>query len=110
MLESPSLHLYERELSVRQQDIFFRKVEDHEIPLLLNFAWSLNQERKTLVLTDHDPNETHYSKCGVEQLRKKLESLEDEETEAVTAVGERFDAARAIMELRIKEMGLKRMK
>ncbi len=43
ILESPKLFLYERELSVRQQDIFLRRLADDEIPLLLNFVWSLNQ-------------------------------------------------------------------
>ena len=64
------LSLYERELSVRQQEIFYRKVGKEEFPLLLSLVWIANQERKGLVLTDHDPNERNYAKLNSEQVIK----------------------------------------
>ena len=43
-----------------------------EIPLELSFIWSLNHERKSLVLTDHDPNLGRYSRLDEEHLLLKL--------------------------------------
>ena len=94
--EGGEMLLFEREVSVRQQDIFYRRVGDQawvdcytlnttfhlllmyffqEIPLELAFIWSLNHERKSLVLTDHDPNLGRYAKMDPDQLRRKLEAL-----------------------------------
>ena len=42
---SERLWLYERELSVRQQEIFYRKLEKNENPLLLSLIWIANQVR-----------------------------------------------------------------
>ena len=64
--ESGRLQLFERELSVTQQDIFYRKLNNDESPLELFMLWKINQERKTLLLTDHDPNIRKYGKCSDE--------------------------------------------
>ena len=64
--ESGRLQLFERELSVTQQDIFYRKLNTDESPLELFMLWKINQERKTLLLTDHDPNIRKYGKCSDE--------------------------------------------
>ena len=50
----------------------------------------MNQERKSLVLTDHDPNAAHYSDLELAQLEQKLANLEVEEDEAVKALTKRF--------------------
>ena len=60
------LQLFERELSVTQHDIFYRKLKNDESPLELFMLWKINQERKTLLLTDHDPNIRKYGKCSDE--------------------------------------------
>ena len=65
-VESGRLQLFERELSVTQQDIFYRKLNNDESPLELFMLWKINQERKTLLLTDHDPNIRKYGKCSDE--------------------------------------------
>ena len=75
-----------------------------EIPLELAFIWSLNHERKSLVLTDHDPNLGRYAKMDPDQLRRKLEALREEEEGAVSAVLERGEVARVIMERALREM------
>ena len=49
--EGRTLQLFERELSVTQQDIFYRKISPNESPLELFMLWKINGERKTLVLT-----------------------------------------------------------
>ncbi len=56
------------------------------------------------MLTDHDPNEMHYSKLEMGQLEKKIESLGHEEAEALKAVEERFQSMRKIMEKRLREL------
>ena len=60
------LQLFERELSVTQHDIFYRELKNDESPLELFMLWKINKERKTLLLTDHDPNIRKYGKCSDE--------------------------------------------
>ncbi len=44
--ERERLVFYERELSISQQDIFYRKLSMDEIPLDLFLLWRINGERK----------------------------------------------------------------
>ena len=64
----------------------------------------MNHERKSLVLTDHDPNLDRYARMDTEQLERKLEALREEEDEAVSAVMERGEAARVIMERALRDI------
>ena len=89
----------------------------------LSFIWSLNHERKSLVLTDHDPNLGRYSRLDEEHLRLKLlvyfqlcvyflvsclftfsQALREEENEAIGAVLERGEAARVVMERALRDI------
>ncbi len=74
--------------------MFYRKIKDDEIPLELNLIWSLNYERKSLVLTDHDPNEAHFVNFEFDQLEKKLEKLNTEEEKALKIVNEKYEDMR----------------
>lgn len=96
--ETHPLRFYERELSLTQQDIFYRKLEPDEIPLSLTILWSLNQERKSLVITDHDPNLEHFAKFSMEQLQDKLESLQNEEDEAIAMIRSSYEIQRTVIE------------
>lgn len=68
--ECKKLWLFERELSVRQHEIFYRKLREDEIPLELNLIWCANQERKSIIFTDHDPNELKYQHLSVQQVNQ----------------------------------------
>ena len=70
----------------------------------LAFIWSLNHERKSLVLTDHDPNLGRYEKMDPEHLLRKLEALREEEEAAICAVLERGEVARMIMERALRDI------
>lgn len=60
------------------------------------------------MLTDHDPNEFHYSKLEVDQLQLKLVSLTSEEDEARTAIQQRYESMREIIEKRIRDLKKRR--
>ncbi|TRY76697.1 hypothetical protein TCAL_02677 [Tigriopus californicus] len=98
MSKTHPLLFYERELSLTQQDIFYRQLEAHEIPLNLTILWSLNQERKSLVITDHNPNLEHFARFSMEQLQDKLESLQIEENEAIARVRSSYEIQRAAID------------
>lgn len=95
--EAQQLQLFERELSVSQQDIFFRKLADEEHPLELFMLWKINGERKTLVLTDHDPNEKKYGKCTFQELEQRLANLNSEETEVIESLIENYSKAKSLI-------------
>ena len=91
------IYLYERELSLTQSDIFYRQLEGAESPLNLFISWKLNQERKSMVITDHDPNARKYEKLTNQELEDKLESLSLEETELIESVQENYEKAKSII-------------
>merc|ERR1712165_178108 len=97
-VESGRLQLFERELSVTQQDIFYRKLNNDESPLELFMLWKINQERKTLLLTDHDPNIRKYGKCSDEDLERRLLSLNNDEDQHVAQIEDNYANAKKIIE------------
>ena len=79
IVDSEKIEIYERELSLTLHEIFYRKLEANENPLTLFILWKLNQERKTMVITDHNPNERKYEKHSIPELQERLENLDCEE-------------------------------
>ena len=96
--EGQRLQLFERELSVTQHDIFYRELKNDESPLELFMLWKINQERKTLLLTDHDPNIRKYKKCSDEDLERRLLSLNSEEDEHVAQIEHNYANAKKLIE------------
>ncbi len=114
------LALFERESassSTRHyHEAFYRRLRDTEKPLELRYAynvyaheaglqadttsqrlglicslvWSVNGERKSLILADHDPNRVYYDSFELDQLTLKIQKLEEEEEEAVAAVRKKY--------------------
>ena len=101
--EAQHLQIFERELSVSQQDIFFRKLADEEHPLELFMLWKINGERKTFVLTDHDPNEKKYGKCTMAELEQRLANLDSEESEVVESLIENYSKAKNLIDVLLKK-------
>lgn len=91
------IYLYERELSLTQSEIFYRQLENTESPLNSFISWKLNQERKSLVITDHDPNARKYEKYSNQELEDKLESLNLEETQLIESVQDNYEKAKSII-------------
>ena len=56
------------------------------------------------MLTDHDPNVGRYARMEPEQLRRKLEALQEEEDAAVSAVEERVERARGVMQRALRDI------
>ena len=96
--------LYERELSLTQKEIFYRLLESTESPLNLFISWKLNQERKTFVITDHDPNAKKYEKNSLGELQDKLESLTLEEEQIIDSIQENYAKAKSIITERLSTL------
>ena len=80
------------------QDIFFRKVNPREKPMEMFFLWKLNTEKKSFVLTDHDPNATRFSLLSIEELELRLKSLDEEEMERVQQIENQYQSAKAYIQ------------
>lgn len=96
--EDDTMWLYERELSVSQQDVFFRRLDPAEMPLELFLLWRINGEKKSMVLTDHDLNKHRFCECPSEELEERLQHLNDEEEERIQRVVDNYARARCLME------------
>ena len=60
----------------KDKKIFCRLLGPDEVPLKLALSWSVNFERKSLVLSDHDPNQERYGKLTVQQMESRFERQE----------------------------------
>ena len=100
-VEDGKLLLFEREWSVTQHDIFYRKMELEEQPLETYILWKLNREVKGLVLTDHDPNERKYDKYSLEELEQKVQKLEEEETAKIEQIRNNYQEAKLFITKRL---------
>jgi hypothetical protein len=80
------LRIFERELSVTLQDVFYREVAAQEQPLELFFLWKINAERKSLVVTDHDPNDNRYDNMDLDELESRLGKINKEEISKIKKV------------------------
>jgi hypothetical protein len=100
---SEALSIYERELSVSQEDIFYRELDPSEVPLRLSILWSVNRERKSFVVTDHDPNASKYKNCELRKLERKLENLNAEEEETIRSISSKYSRLREEIERLVSE-------
>ncbi len=89
--------LYEREIAMKTQEVFYRRLEVWEKPLELNFVWSLNKERKSLVFADHDPNESLLAKIDLDDLEKRLQTLDLEEEAEMNLIEEKYDRIKRVV-------------
>ncbi len=62
------------------------------------FLWRLNCEKKSFVLTDHDPNSTRYSHLSVDELELRLKSLDEEEMERIQQIETQYQSAKAYIQ------------
>jgi len=83
MLSGEKLQAFERELSVTQQEVFYRKINDDEKPMEIYFLWRINGERKSIAISDHDPNSKRYLSYTLEELEERLRLLNEEELEKI---------------------------
>ena len=104
IVDGESISIYERELSLTLHEIFYRKLEPNESPLNLFILWKLNQERKSLVIMDHDPNARKYEKYSIEELQERLENVNCEENELIKSIQENYQSAKFLIAQKMAEI------
>jgi alpha-D-ribose 1-methylphosphonate 5-triphosphate diphosphatase PhnM len=97
ILATEDLQLWERELSVSQHDIFFRKLQAKEKPLELFLLWKLNGERKSMVLMDHDPNMARFKNCPLDELELRVHNLDTEEQDLIQSIKDNYEKAKDVI-------------
>ena len=91
------MQLYEREVNLSHNDVFHRLCELDEKPLEMCFLWKISGERKTFVITDHNPNIQRYNKSSIEDLGKRVEKLDTEEKELEEKIRKNYAKAKQII-------------
>ena len=81
-----------------------RILEPNESPLNLFILWKLNQERKSLVIMDHDPNARKYEKYSIEELQERLENLNCEENGLIGSIQENYQSAKLLIAQKMAEI------
>lgn len=100
------LRIFERELSVTLQDVFFRELAAEERPLELFFLWKINTERKSMVVTDHNPNDTRYERMDLEELEKRLNAINEEESTKIQKVHESYHNSEKVIKQLMEDQTL----
>jgi hypothetical protein len=60
--------------------------------------WKLNGQRKSFVLTDHDPSINKYLKFSMDDLSYRIEKLETEEKELEEKIRANYASAKEIID------------
>ena len=74
-----------------------------KINLEMCLLWKLNGQRKSFVLTDHDPSIKKYLKFSMDDLSYRIEKLETEEKELEEKIKKYYANAKEIMDDRLKK-------